>query len=148
MNSSRAIGCQPQNMQRSHAGSMARLHCPHIRAPFEPFFPLFATEISRNSPSRVETMMMPTSTGVSISASLVDRLEHDVGLTERDHVVVDEVMAIDLLVVDERPVGRLVVLDLEARRRADDLTVLGAHEPVLDDDVDIARVADLGDALE
>src|SRR4051812_33314452 len=145
MNSSRAPGCQPQNRHFVQTGSMTRLQPPQI-------FWLGGAELFRastkmtTSNSTAPPTMMPTSGPVSTSVSralLVDRLELEVGLAERDHVVVDELVLGDLAVVDVATVRRSGIDEDEALRRCLDLAVLRAHEAVVDDDVRRRRGADL-----
>src|SRR6476661_8775579 len=97
MNSSRATGAQPQNRHFVHTGSMTRRHPPQTFCcfGFAAFFAAIAMITrTRTAPPTIAPISAPVLTG------LVDRLELEVGFTERDRVVVDELVLRHLAVVD------------------------------------------------
>src|SRR5262245_15031672 len=131
MNSSRATGAQPQNMHFVHAGSITRRQfvqtfgagLPEDRLAASTMTSRMIIAIATISPTsapadiRLRTSdfgLRPARDARSVSGrgprsvvrgpTLVDRLELEVGLAERDHVVVDEILALHLTVVDIHPV--------------------------------------------
>src|SRR5438874_1626482 len=118
MNSSRATGAQPQNRHFVHTGSITRRQFPHSFC--GPRLPRFATTTSTTS----RTSAMPTISPISapVDMTLADRLELEVRLAERDHVVVHEIVLLHAAIVDVAAIRRTAVEQREARRRCRDLT--------------------------
>src|SRR5215467_14284549 len=93
MNSRRATGAQPQNRHFVHTGSITRRQPPQIFWLLGCAFFCAATPITTIT-MIATTTMTATSAPVDTTAS-VDRLELEVRLAERDHVVVDEIVLLD-----------------------------------------------------
>src|SRR5262249_37687438 len=73
--------------------------------------------------------------------------EFDEGLAELHEVAVDELVRLDLLVIDERAVRRMILEDELAALLLDG-GVAARHEPVVEDHVARRVLADHGHGLE